>query len=402
MKVLFLTQVLPYPPDSGPKVKAWHTLRYLAERGDEVTLVSFVRGRKEAAIAELRRLCARVETVPMERPQWRELVALGQSFLTREPWLMRRDDRPVMHALLEQLVEHVGYDLVHADQMNMAQFALPLDVPAKVLDTHNALWLLYKRLTSILPRSTYRLLLARDWRLMRRYEGAMVRRFDGVIAVSETDRRALAEAAGEEVPMTIIPIAVDADRYAMRPRQPQEARLLYVGTMYWPPNIDGVLWFVREVLPRIRRVRPDVRFEIVGARPPEVVRALDDGESVRVLGYVDDLTSCFEQAAVMVVPLRVGSGMRVKILEGLARGIPMVSTTIGCEGIEARDGREILIADEAAAFAEAVLRLLDDPQEARRLAERGRALLERRYDFRVACRPLDALYAALKEGDDGR
>ncbi len=402
MKVLFLTQVLPYPPDSGPKVKAWHTLRYLAERGDEVTLVSFVRGRKEAAIAELRRLCARVEAVPIERPMWRELVALGQSFLTREPWMMRRDERAVMHALLEQLVAHGNYDLVHADQMNMAQYALPLAVPAKVLDTHNALWLLYKRLTSILPRSAYRLLLERDWRLLRRYEGRMVRRFDGVIAVSEPDRRALEEAAGEAVPMTIIPIAVDAERYPMRAAQPQGARLLYVGTMYWPPNIDGVLWFTREVLPRIRRVRPDVRFEIIGARPPETVRALDDGESVRVLGYVDDLTPYFEQAAVMVVPLRVGSGMRVKILEGLARGIPMVSTTIGCEGIEAEDGREILLADEAASFAEAVLRLLDDPQAARQVAERGRALLERRYDFRVACRPLDALYAGLKEGDDGR
>ncbi len=401
MKVLFLTQVLPYPPDSGPKVKAWHTLRYLAERGDEITLVSFVRGQKKAAIAELRRLCARVEAVPIERPMWRELVALGQSLLSGEPWMMRRDERAVMHALLEQLVAHEHYDLVHADQMNMAQYALPLAVPAKVLDTHNALWLLYKRLTSILPRSAYRLLLERDWRLLRRYEGEMVRRFDGVIAVSEADHQALVEAAGEAVPMTIIPIAVDAEAYPFRRRQPESARLLYVGTMFWPPNVDGVNWFVHEVLPLIRRARPDVELEIIGARPAERVQALDDGESVHVLGYVDDLTPYFEEAAAMVVPLRVGSGMRVKILEGLARGIPMVSTTIGCEGIAVEDGRELLIADEASTFAEAVVHLLDHPQQARRMAERGRATLEQRYDFRVAYRPLDALYAELKEISNG-
>ncbi len=393
MKVLFLTQVFPYPPDSGPKVKAWHTLRYLAERGDDVTLVSFVRGDKHRAIKAARRYASRVETVPITRPMWREFVALGRSLVRGEPWMMLRDDRPVMHALLEQLTLHGSYDLVHADQMNMAQYALPLRVPIKVLDTHNALWLLYKRLASILPWSSYRLLLERDWRLMRRYEGAMVRRFDGVIAVSEADRDALRKAAGEDVSMTIIPIAVDAETYPFRAQQPEGASLLYVGTMYWPPNIDGVLWFAREVLPRLRAARPDLRFEVIGARPPEEIRALDDGEQVRVLGYVDDLRPHFERAAVMVIPLRVGSGMRVKILEGLARGIPMVSTTIGCEGIAVHKGREILVADDPARFAEAVLHLLNDPQAARRMAKRGRRLLEERYDFRVAYRPLEQLYA---------
>ena len=165
--------------------------------------------------------------------------------------------------------------------------------------------------------------------------------------------------------------------------------------MFYPPNVEAVHWFATEAFPAVRRARPEVEFRVVGSRPPARIAELARPDSgVVVTGYVPDLQPILRQAAVMVVPLLSGSGMRVKILEAFARGIPVVSTTIGVEGIDAEPGRHLLVADRPADVAAAVLRLLDDPAEAARLAGAARRLLEERYDWRSALRGLDRLYGA--------
>jgi glycosyltransferase involved in cell wall biosynthesis len=167
--------------------------------------------------------------------------------------------------------------------------------------------------------------------------------------------------------------------------------------MYWPPNIDGVLWFIREVFPRIRARRPDVVFDVIGARPPRALVELSgDGTGINVTGYVRDPTSYFEQAGVMVVPVRAGGGIRVKILEALALQLPVVTTRLGCEGIAVESGRHLIIADEPGEFAEAVLHLLDNRRLADALGQNGRRLIEAQYDYRMACRPLDRVYQTLR------
>ncbi len=397
MRTLLLTQVLPYPPDSGPKVKTWNVIKYLA-RDHAITLASFTRGDQSTDVARLQRYCEAVHTVPMERGVLRDAAAMARSLATGQPWMMLRDHRPAMARLVDRLARESRFDIAHADQLNMAQYALR--VPARrVLDAHNALWALYRRLADTMPHGPRRWLLEREWRLLRAHEGRMVRAFDAVLAVSEEDRAALLAAAGFRRDIAVIPIAVDTDEIVPVARHSDADHILHVGTMYWPPNIDGIRWFIEEVLPLIRARRPGFVLDLVGSRPPEwLVELAARDPCIRVPGYVPDLTPYCEVAGAFVVPLRAGGGMRVKILNAMAQGIPMVSTTLGAEGIRVEHGKHVLLADSPEAFAEATLRLLSDPQFGASLAAAARALVESAYDARSVGRCVSDVYGSLATG----
>ncbi len=392
MKVLLLTQVLPYPPDSGPKVKTWNVLKYLAQH-HEVTLISFVRGDQLAEVRHLEKYCCAVHTAPMKRGLWRDLWYMILSFLTNQPFLMIRDDRTAMRQLVDRIASETNFEVVHADQLNMAQYAARVSGAYKILDAHNALWLLYRRLWKTMGFGPKKWLLNRDWRLLKAYEGQICRRFEATLAVSQEDKAALEEASGQPLNITTIPIAIDTDEVAKVDPQPEANHILHIGTMFWPPNVDGILWFLREIFPLIRAQRPNTTFDVVGANPPpEIVAFNKDGSGVNVTGYVVDPAPFLAKTGVMVVPLRSGGGMRVKILNALAQGLPIVSTTIGCEGIAVENGKHILIADTPEEFAAATLRLLADDQLAGELRRNGRKLIQATYDYRTACQPLENIY----------
>jgi glycosyltransferase involved in cell wall biosynthesis len=402
-----LTQVLPYPPDSGPKVKTYNVLKYLAQYHD-VTLVSFVRGDQSADVTHLQTYCKAVHVLPMARGAVRDGVAMLRSFASNQPWMMVRDDRSAMRDLIDKLAAENKFDVAHADQLNMAQYAQRVKGARTVLDAHNALWLLYKRLAETMGAGPRKILLNRDWQLLKTYEGRICNKFDAVLAVSEEDKRALIEAMaapssalprstgeGERVgeKITVIPIAVDGDEVSPAQRRPDANHILHIGTMYWPPNIDGVKWFINDVLPIIREQRPDVIFDVVGARPPQELLDMSKADPrINVTGYVDDPSPYLQRAGVMVVPLRAGGGMRVKILNAMAQALPIVTTTLGCEGIAVKDGEHVLIADTPQTFAQAVLKVLDDRACADALGCAGRRLIDTTYDYRAACRPLEDVY----------
>lgn len=390
MRILLLTQVVPNPPNSGPRIKTHFLLHYLAKY-HTVTLVSFVRDEAERAAAHaLEPLCTGgVHTVPIQRSRIRDIGYLLASFVNRRPFLMLRDESAPMRALLQHLVQQQTFDIVHADQLNMASFAQATGLPM-VLDEHNAVWTIFQRMAKQ-ERGLMRLLLELEWRRLRRYEGQVCHEADAVMAVSAEDRAALL-AAGAPEPITVIPIAVDVSGIQTVPRKPDANGILSMATMYWPPNIDGVMWFSREVLPLIRQEAPDAPFFIVGANPPAEVVALGEQPHVEVTGFVADPTSYLASSALLIVPLRAGGGMRVKILEALARGIPVVSTTIGAEGIDVKDGEHLLIADEPADFATAVLRVLRDRALADRLAKAGRSHVLTHYDWRMVCPKIESVY----------
>jgi glycosyltransferase involved in cell wall biosynthesis len=191
----------------------------------------------------------------------------------------------------------------------------------------------------------------------------------------------------------VLPIAVDTQELAFEPRTSAARHVVSLATMFYPPNSDAVHWFAKEVFPQVRRAVATVQFFVVGSRPPRSVANLArPGSNIVVTGRVDDLQPVLRQAAVMVVPVRSGSGMRVKILEAFARGIPVVSTSVGVEGIAARADEHLLVADEPQAFAEHVVRLLQEPTAAAKLARAARELVEARYDWRTVLRGLDAIY----------
>jgi glycosyltransferase involved in cell wall biosynthesis len=393
MRILFLTQIVPYPPDSGPKIKTYNVLRYLVQR-HEVHLVSFARPGSEAEQAQvLRGMCASVTTVPLQRSRRGDLAYLARSVFTGRPFLVERDDVPGMRTEIARLLSRIAFDAVHADQLTMGQFAVDLPVPVRVLDEHNAVWTIVQR-GARAERGPRRLVAEVEWRKLRAYEGDLCKRVDCVTVVSDDDRQALFRAAGAAFPCLEIPIGVATDELPFIPPGPEARHVLSVATMFYPPNVEGVDWFARQVFPIIRRDVPDASFWIVGSRPPAQIQRLADPHSgIVVTGYVSDLVPILRESAVLVVPVQSGSGMRVKILEAFARGIPVVSTTLGVEGIAARAGEHLLIADTPGAFATAVTQILREPETSARLARAGRELVCRRYDWRSALTELDRLYA---------
>lgn len=404
MNVLLLTQIVPYPPDSGPKVKTYYLLRHLASR-HRVTLVCFTRNEQEDADADaLRDLVAEVHTVPLVRSAMRNVTTLAGSLVAGRSWIIERDGSAAMHRLLNRLVHDAAaagrpYDLVHADQLNMAQFAAPLPLP-RLLDQHNAVWTVFRRLAAQ-ERGLKRLLWEREWRRLRQYEGRVCRAFEAVTAVSEEDRQALLDAIGGHRDIPVIPIAVDAEREAPIARQPGARGILSLATMMWPPNVDGVLWFAGSIYPLIKRQVEGVRFFVVGQRPVPEVRALPAQDAtIEVTGYVPDPAPYIAGSACLIVPLRSGGGMRVKILEALARGIPVVSTTIGYEGIDLTPGEHLLVGDTPEEFAAAVTQLLTDPALGQRIAAAGRQRLIERYDWRAVCPAMDRVYEQLARARD--
>jgi len=392
MRVLMLTQVLPYPPDSGPKVKTYNMVKFIAQ-SHELTLVSFVRGNQTKEIEHLNQFCKAVYPVPIQRTRFEDGKALVKSLANSTSWLMVRDERSAMHTLIADLRRKNHYDIVHVDQLNMAHYARPMPGTARILDAHNALWLLYKRLAQTTQNPVKGLFLQREWRLMKRYEGEICQTFDAILTVSEADKMALAEASDNQGNLIVAPIAVDPQELLPVLRNQQADHILHIGTMFWPPNVDGVLWFLREVYPIITSLKSCIHFDIVGARPPKEITDASRGlDCVTVAGYVKEPANFLKNTAVMVVPLLAGGGMRVKILEALAEGLPIVTTSIGCEGIAVENGKHLLVADTPEDFARATLRLLEDRDLADTLSRNGRQLIEKTYDYHVAYRPVDLVY----------
>jgi polysaccharide biosynthesis protein PslH len=419
MNILFLTQIIPYPPDAGPKVKTWNVLRYLCEKGHNVTLASFVRPEEMPYIDALKQLCSKVYTVPIRRSRINDAGFWLRSNFSGRPFLIERDDILSMQTLVDQLVRTESVEVVHSDQFTMTQFALPLldlgnQRPCIIFDAHNAVWTIVKRMQQNAPWFL-KPLAAMETNRVKLYEGRLVREFDYTLAVTEPDRVYLLQAAAEaeihsesssfsainraQNRVNVIPIAVDTDLLKPVRRQPGSANILALGTLSYPPNADGIRWFAREVFPLIRRENSAATLTIIGKKPPNDFLRLAEQypETIKVTGFIPDLTPFLEQAALMVIPVRAGSGMRVRILEAFARGIPVVTTTIGLEGIEAQVGRDVLVEDSPSEFATTVSNLLNDEALQKLLTANGRHLAESCYDWRVVLQKLDAIYKEIEE-----
>lgn len=407
MKILFLTQIVPYPPDSGPKVKTWQVLRYLHECGHQITLVSFVRAEEEKHLDAIRKLGIQVYPVTMRRNRVMDAIYWLQSNLSGKPFLIERDNLKPMRDLVTELMKKEAYDVAHADQLTMTQFFLDLEKlhlpkrPVRVFDAHNATWMIVKRMGGKSLKILNPILNLESKRV-KEYEGRVVRDFEWTLAVTDIDRDLLLEAVqtigkikDERNRILSIPITVDSSELTPVRRSGNTLNIMTLGTLHYPPNADGIRWFIQEVFPRVQSELNQVTLSVIGKNPPAdfLQIAQQSQGKVEVTGYVEDLTPCLERACLMVVPVRVGSGMRVRILEAFARGIPVVTTTIGLEGIEARPGQDVLVADEPEDFAREVIRLAKDPLLQEQLANNGRALIEQVYDRKIALQKMDRVYS---------
>jgi len=407
MKILFLTQIVPFPPDAGPKVKTYHVLKALIGQGHSVTLVSFVRPEEVQHIPALQEICKAVHVVPIHRSRIADVGYMVRSYLTTRPFLIERDDLRPMQDLVNKLVREGEFDFIHADQLTMVQFALrgatacPDRKPRVIFDAHNAVWSIVERMQEN-SRWFLKPVLGVETRRVKRYEGELLKTVDHVLAVTDVDRVGLEEALhfsklnqGDRVaPVTVVPIAVDTEKQQPVKRKPGSKNIVTLGTLHYPPNADGIRWFFNEVFPLIRKQVPEATLTIIGKNPPQdfLDLAAREPKTVKVTGYVPDLVPYLEESALMVVPVRAGGGMRVRILEAFAYAMPVVTTTIGLEGINAELEKDVLVADTATDFSNRVIELLKNVSLQEKLSANGRRLAETKYDWQVVLKAMRPIY----------
>ncbi len=404
MRILYLSQLIPYPADAGPKVRIYHVMQYLAAAGHEITLLAFRREHDtEEAIDHLRKFCDEVHTVLMSRSRVRDTWELARSTVTGRSFLISRDGTAAMSRQIQDLVTRQHFDAVHADQLWMAQYALEAreaseqsKQPLTVLDQHNAVYLIPERLATDTSNRFKKVFLAQEARNMARYEVETCQKFEHVVWVTEQDRAALANLAngqGTFMEDLVIPISVDPQNTKPVMRGSQARRVTFLGGMHWPPNAEGISWFTREVWPLVRQEVPDAVLTVIGKNPPASITQVNvQLQNVEATGYVSEIAPYLSETTAFIVPLHAGGGMRVKILDAWNRGLPVVSTSIGAEGLRYKDGENLLLAEDAGEFARATISLFREPALADALSAAGRKTVEEYYDWQEIYKAWDKIY----------
>ncbi len=409
-RILILTPQLPIPPQAltgtsqGTTIRNFNLIAGLARR-HTVDLVSFVAAEMPAdALPEaLVRCCRRIITVPQPTRTTRQRIR--DTFLRPLPDMALRLASPIMHEHLDRLLagQDAGeYDVIQIEGIEMAGY-MPRrsgrSAARLIFDDHNAEYVLQRRacLTDLRrpprwPAAAYSLI---QWRKLVGYERQVCREADRVVAVSEADAAALRRLL-PGLDVTVVPNGVDLTflQPGVVPAQPGLSRnaLVFTGKMDYRPNVDAVLWFVDAVLPLILQQAPDAHFYVVGQQPHARLAWLAEHPAVTLTGRVPDVRPYIAGAGVYVVPLRIGGGTRLKVLEAMAMGRPIVSTRLGCDGFAFTGGQEVVFADEPAAFAASVLALLRDPAQAAALGRRARQHVEAELGWDAIVPRLEALY----------
>jgi len=363
MKILLAVPRPLFPADTGGKIRSLNIFSRLATRA-EIHAVSFADPVSDAAgIAQMEATFATYTPVFWREPKKYSLTfyaeLLGNQFSSM-PYFLAKCNLPRFRRAVEKWLASTRFDMVFCDFLHTAVPLQPLEFRPKVVFEHNVEFLLRKRKWEREEQPLRRLVLGREWKKTHAIESEVCRSFDHVIAVSDDDQRTLQRNFAVQNVSTV-PTAVDTDFFRPREEAAIPKRLVFVGSMDWEPNEDGILWFCRDIYPLIRKQMPGVTLNVVGRNPSSKLQRVVSGDSsVQITGWVPDIRPHLAQAEVVVVPLRVGGGTRIKIPEAMAMGKPVVSTPLGAEGLPFRDGNELCIAEEPEQFSRKVLELLDN------------------------------------------
>ena len=402
MKVLLLTPQLPYPPHQGTSLRNFHFIRGLAA-GCEVSLLSFLEPGQTAVpdkIAPLAKLCQTIETVPM--PQRTTAKRLQQLLATRRPDMAHRLFSQTFNTRLLQMLRAEPFDIVQIEGIELARY-LPVIRQGSprskiVFDDHNAETELQRRnfLTDLHQPSRWvaAAYSVEQVRRLRRFERWACQQADWVTAVSDPDKIHLTQLTQGQTPITVIPNSLDVQQLRLEENNAIPGDILFSGKMDYRPNVDAMLWFVDEVWPRILQERPSTTFTIVGQKPHARLDRLRDAPGITLTGWVERIEPYLAGAKVFVLPFRVGSGTRLKLIEAMAAGKAVVSTAVGAEGFPVQHNRELVLVDDPMAMGTAVLDLLNDPTERQRLGQAAQQFAQQ-YDWRVVVPKFLEIYRQL-------
>jgi polysaccharide biosynthesis protein PslH len=405
LNILYVSQMPASPPRFGAQARVHGLMTQLARRHDLTAVMLFDDDfDADECRQAMQAYCREVVLVPNphgRRGLVKRLLQIRSLTSTRS-FERLQVTLPELQESLDQILRSKLFDIVNLEfpylgHYNLRQAPSGQKLPALVVDSHEIAYDLARQFSRAEGSAGRRLYAGANWRKLRREELATYRDADGVYLCSAADeRRLLNEAPG--VNTAVIPNAADVEYYQPRPSDPPSdgRTLVYFGLLSTVPNIDGVVHFVQDIWPRIAEANPKARCKIIGGRPPPSLQALA-GPRIELTGFVPDLRPHLAEAAAVVVPLRLGGGTRLKIVEAMAMGKAIVSTTLGAEGIEAVAGRDILLEDEPTAFADAVNRLLVEPDVAARIGRSARQLVVDRYAWNGAALALEDFYRRILE-----
>ena len=392
MKILWVKAGGLVPLDSGGKIRSFHIASQLA-RSHEVTLFIFC---AEDSSEAQRTLTSTFHDVVIHPLRVRAGRGIGEaagylaSFFSRLPYSIWKYCRPEVAVHVRRVVEAGAYDVILCDFLTPAA-VIPFDsgIPI-VIFTHNVEAMIWKRHLDVARNPLWRFVFRREHKKMHLAELHYLKSSTHILTVSDTDTAVFARDI-DRAKITTIPTGVDIQYF--RPMSGEEPdSLVFTGSMDWMPNVDGITYFVEQILPLIRKQRPQALLWVVGRNADRSVLALAEADpGIRITGRVDDIRPYIARGAVYVVPLRVGSGTRLKIFEAMAMGRAVVSTTIGAEGLPVTNGVDIVLADEASCFADEVCKLFHSAETRMRIGEAARKLVEENYGWDVVARQVEAV-----------
>lgn len=384
MNILFVTFGLPWPPERGARIRDFNLIKQTSRYHDVFLLSLLDPTGQSPDTSALAPYCHWIETVePKRRKIIEHLQVIFSNIRHGRPLAVYDFFRQELAKKLVELLSDQDIDIV---QFEHSFFAPYIDVLEKgyqgktVLDFHNVGFQQYRRMAGLELGWGKKASFWIKSVLMRNWESLYARRFHHCLATSEIDATLLkTQAPGLKV--SVIPNGIDTSTNQLLDEPTACTTLLIIGTIGYPPNLDSVIYFCSEILPLIEQQIPEVRLMVVGHAPPKKVKELGKRPNIDVLGSVLDVLPCYQNACITVVPLRGGGGTRIKIIESMALGRPVVSTTIGCEGLNVVDGMHLLIGDSPSEFSNAVIRLLKDRPLRARIVANARSLVETYYDW---------------------
>jgi polysaccharide biosynthesis protein PslH len=391
MKILWVKSDFLHPTTKGGHIRTLETLKRLHQR-NEIHYVALDLPEQRGGVERSSEYCTRAYPIPHSVPARNTAGYFMQAFMglfSSMPVSVSRYQSDAMRRQVEALQRTEKFDAIVCDFLFPA-VNMP-DLGSCVLFQHNVEAMIWKRHSETAASTLRRAYFGGQYDRMARFESEVCRAVKSIIAVSDVDAATMQSKYGVSR-IAAVPTGVDVDYFAPKGEQISSTDLVFLGSMDWMPNIDGVQWFVNEILPLIRKKRPDCSLAIVGRSPDAEIQQLAQQDNrIRVTGTVPDVRTYLWESAVSIVPLRIGGGTRLKIYEAMAAKIPVVSTTIGAEGLDVENGANIDIADSPGAFADRCLALLDDEDARRRMAKNAFDMISSRYSWEVVSREFEKL-----------
>lgn len=390
LQILFVSPYLP----SLIRVRPYNFIKFLAERGHQVTLLALEPPKEDtSSLTSLRQWCQQVHIVPLS--SWRTLWNGVQAIPGQTPFQAAYSRSPQMNALIRQIQNQNSFDVVHIEHLRGAELARAVNGTPIVFDSVDSITLLFERVLQAGPTWRSRLIAWLDLARTRRYEGRFLERFQRVLVTSPHDRDTMTKLAGasnQENRLVVLPNGVDLDYFHPLdiPRNP--ATLVFTGKMSYHANVAAALDLATQVMPLVWQRVPEARLAIVGKDPTAELLALTADPRIIVTGTVPDMRPYLAQATVAVSPMRYGVGIQNKVLEAMAMGAPVISTPQAVSALQIKPGHEVLVTDSAEAMAKAVAAVLTDAELRQRLGQAGRCYVETHHDWKAAAAKLEAIY----------